>query len=78
MNAEARMTSFAIQWGESKLEYDRDYGVDGRRGWTAVVEGIVAVQFVSLRRALCAMAREARAWRSFRRRLLHEDSGRRE
>jgi hypothetical protein len=38
-----------------RLEYDRDYGINRRSGWTAVVDGSVLTQFVTLWRALGAL-----------------------
>lgn len=40
------------------LDFDRGYGLDRRTGWSAIVDGRVVVQFVSLPRALWALVRE--------------------
>jgi len=37
------------------LQWDRDYGIDKRTGWTALHRGRVLVQFVSLPRAVEAL-----------------------
>lgn len=37
------------------LEFDRDYGIDKRTGWSVVHEGRVMVQFVSLPWAVCCL-----------------------
>ena len=50
-----KLKSFALQ-------YDRDYGIDRRSGWSVVVDGSVAVQFA--RNRLVALVR---AWLSWRR-----------
>jgi hypothetical protein len=42
------------------LDFDRDYGIDRRTGWSAVYDGSVVVQFVSFGRALVELLR---AWR---------------
>lgn len=34
-----------------KIEWDKDYGIDHRRGWTATVDGIVVVELTTLIRA---------------------------
>jgi hypothetical protein len=39
------------------LQYDRDYGIDRRSGWSVVSYGRVVVQFVSLPRALWVAVR---------------------
>ena len=41
-----------------RLEYDRDYGIDHRSGWTAVYDGRVVVQLTSLWRAVWHLCRE--------------------
>lgn len=43
--------------GRFGLHHDRDYGVSKRTGWSAVWDGSVMVQFVSLPRALWVLAR---------------------
>ena len=43
-SAEFTVNSTGLQW-------DRDYGMNKRTGWTAVYRGSVLVQFVSLHRA---------------------------
>jgi hypothetical protein len=48
------MKTFRIQFGPYLLEWDRDYGIDRRRGWTAVKYGRVLAQFVSLWKAVRA------------------------
>lgn len=37
------------------IEWDEDYGVDHRHGWTSTMDGVVLVQLTSLRRALIAL-----------------------
>ena len=37
------------------LQWDRDYGIDKRTGWTAIHTGRVLVQFASLPRAIEAL-----------------------
>lgn len=40
------------------LDYDRDYGIDRRTGWTACIGGcVVGPQFVPLHRAVLALIR---------------------
>jgi hypothetical protein len=41
-----------------RIEYDRDYGIDRRSGWTTTVNGIVCVELTSLLRAVFVAARE--------------------
>ena len=37
-----------------QLHYDVNYGIDRRSGWSAIVDGVVVVQFVSVWHALFA------------------------
>lgn len=41
-----------IRLGVFGLDFDRDYGLDRRRGWSVVIDGVVVDQFVSLPSAL--------------------------
>lgn len=41
-----------LRAGRFGLDFDRDYGIDRRTGWSCVWNGSVHVQLVSLPRAL--------------------------
>jgi hypothetical protein len=43
--------------GRMVVEYDRDYGIDRRTGWSSAVRGHYVAQFVSLPAALLALWR---------------------
>ena len=45
-----------LRLGPLGLDYDHDYGIDGRSGWTAWWRGSCLIQFVSLRLAVAALA----------------------
>lgn len=47
-----------------RLEWDRDYGIDRRSGWTACVNGSVIVQLTTLPRAVYALVRGL--WEAYR------------
>ena len=53
------MNKIILRYGIWGLDYDPDYGIDHRRGWTATHDGHVIASFVRLRVALLALAR---AW----------------
>lgn len=41
-----------------RIEYDTDYGIDKRTGWSATVDGVVVVQFeVSMMAMLAKLMR---------------------
>jgi hypothetical protein len=48
------MRTFTLRIGARELQHDRDYGIDRRTGWSAVVDGIVVCQFVGFPRAAWA------------------------
>lgn len=50
------MTRFKLTIGATGLDYDTDYGIDERTGWSAHYDGHYLVQFVPLPHALRALA----------------------
>ena len=54
-----RVKSIELTVNGTGLNFDRDYGMDRRTGWTAVADGCVLnPQFVPLHRAIVALVRD--------------------
>lgn len=50
-----------VRWNMTGLDFDRNYGINHRTGWSAIYEGSVVVQLTTPPRAAWALARAA--WR---------------
>jgi hypothetical protein len=46
-----------LRVGRWQLDYDQDYGIERRRGWSAAVDGSYESEFVSLWRAILSLLR---------------------
>jgi hypothetical protein len=55
------MTPFRLRLGHLQLDYDRNYGIKRRTGWSVSVRGSYVVQFVGLFAALWALWNGRRA-----------------
>lgn len=54
------MDGFTLKIGRFKLEYDTDYGMDHRHGWTTVIDGCVVAELCPLWRTILKTVRYLR------------------